>query len=207
MLLDQDKTRRNVRIVAVIAALAFVGALVPVLLISIFSGGPATALEQARELVKSHPKDPVAWDRLSRELSSTRRTSADDVEVVKAARTALTLTPANSAGVVVRTRALANALRSAGQSDAGLKTLSEFTKAHPKNPAGFRELGIYARNAGNNQLARLSFQQFLTLAPNNPDATFVQQQLAQLPGPDTGKSTGGTGTPSISSGGATPATP
>jgi predicted Zn-dependent protease len=205
MLLDQDKTRRRVKILAIVAALAFVGALVPVLAISIFSGGPATPLEQARDLVKERPKDAAAWDRLTRELGNVRKTSADDVEVIKAARTALTLTPAKSEDLVIRTRALANAQRSAGQSDAGLKTLSEYTKSHPKNAAGFRELGIYARDTGNNQLARLSFQQFLALAPNDVDATFVSQQLSQLPGPDTGASSGTA--PSISSGGATPATP
>ena len=205
MLLDQDKTRRRVKILAIVAAFAFVGALIPVLAITIFSGGPTTPLQQARDLVKSHPKDPVAWDRLSRELSSARKTSADDVEVVKAARTALKLTPAKSEELILRTRALANAQKATGASDAGLKTLSEFTKARPKDPAGFRELGIYARDAGNNQLARLSFQQFLTLAPNDPEAEFVSQQLSQLPGPDTGKSTGSS--PSISSGGVTPATP
>jgi hypothetical protein len=209
MLLDQDKTKRRVKILAIVASLAFVGALVPVLVFTIFSGGPSTPLEQARDRVKGSPKDPAAWDRLTRELANTRKTSADDLEVVKAAQTAVKLTPASDESLVTRTRTLANAQRAAGQGAAGLKTLSEYTKKHPKKAAGFRELGIYAREAGNNQLARLSFQQFLNLAPNDIDAPTIREQLAQLPGPDTGKASGAGASPapSVSSGGATPATP
>lgn len=190
MLLDQKRTRRNVKILAIVASLAFVGALIPILVISVINaGGPPSELSQARGNAKDHPKDPLAWERLAVEQARARTSRADDAVVIDARKKALDLTPKTAPERLDRTRALANAYRDGGKPEQGLAIMNNYTKARPTEAAGFRELGLYAVDIGNNPLARLSWQRFLDLAPNDPDASFIRQRLLQLPGPDTGKGT------------------
>jgi tetratricopeptide (TPR) repeat protein len=50
----------------------------------------------------------------------------------------------------------------------------------PDNAAAQRELGFAAVNAGDNETAATAFKRFLKLAPDDPEAPLIKQQLKQL---------------------------
>ena len=53
---------------------------------------------------------------------------------------------------------------------------------NPKNADAFLQLGQQAQEAGRTQLARLSYEAFLRLAPDDSNAAAVKERLTQLSG-------------------------
>ena len=58
--------------------------------------------------------------------------------------------------------------------------VQKYTAAHPKDAEALLQLGQLAQTAGRTSLARLSYQAFLNLAPDDPSADAVKAQLKQL---------------------------
>ena len=55
--------------------------------------------------------------------------------------------------------------------------LEHITKAKPQDPTGFLQLGQAAAAAGDSEKAIAAYEKFLELAPDDPNAEFVQSQL------------------------------
>ena len=185
MLLDQAKTKRNVKIVSIIAALAFVGGIIPILVKVIFFGGETTGianvLPAAIERTKKEPKNAEAWDELAIAYRDQANNRAGDLpSATKAAQTALALTPPNASTRYDRVFTLVQIYQRANNGKAALTVANRFTTVQPKNPDGFFTLGSVARDQGNTALARLSFERYLTLAPNGDLAPDVRTAIANL---------------------------
>lgn len=161
MLLDQKKTKRMVRIVSVIAAIGFAGALLPILvLVIIQSDNPAQTIDtqqqidDARALTKTRPRDAVAWHDLAQELIDADKAT----EAIAPARRAITLAPRD----FENTRILVDALTQGAQTEGALEELQKFTTRNPQNVDGFLALGNLAFTSGKYALAKLSYQAVLT---------------------------------------------
>jgi predicted Zn-dependent protease len=186
MLLDQKKTKRMVRIVSVIAALGFVGALLPFLVIVIVQGGGTSVAEQQRNeiadaqtLTRETPKDPVAWADLADKLTLAQRAS----EAVAPARRAVALAPRQFRYVQI----LVDALTQSAQTEQAVQELQKFTRREPRNAEAFLRLGDLALGTGKYALARLSFQTVIglegegTLLANQALQGLAQVEAAQNP--------------------------
>ena len=185
MLLDQAKTKRNVKIVSIIAALAFVGGIVPILVKVIFFGGETTGitnvLPAAIERTKKEPKNAEAWDELAIAYRDQANNRAGDLpNATKAAQTALSLTQPASPARYDRVITLVQIYQRANKGKEALAVANRFTTVQPKNAEGFFTLGSVARDQGNTTLARLSFERYLTLAPNGDLASDVRTAIQNL---------------------------
>jgi len=79
---------------------------------------------------------------------------------------------------------------SMGSPSVGPSSPASFTKAtaiyeqlaalHPKDPQTQLELGSIAQQSGNTATAIIAYKKFLRLAPNDPTAKLVRQQLKFL---------------------------
>ena len=58
--------------------------------------------------------------------------------------------------------------------------LERITKARPDEPTGYIQLGQALAAAGQNEKAVVAYEKFLELAPDDPNAEFVQSQLELL---------------------------
>ncbi|MBI2684118.1 MAG: tetratricopeptide repeat protein [Actinobacteria bacterium] len=182
MLLDERKTKRRVRIIAVIASLAFVGAIVPVLFVSLFSGSSTdSSVKAALEQTRKTPNDPAAYDGLAIAYASDTPTRESALNAVAAARKALALTPKRDARAQFdRVRTLVANLQTAGQNDQALAAANAFTRAQPKNADAFYLLGQTADQQSRSVLARLSYERFVALDPTSSIAQDVRARIAQL---------------------------
>ncbi len=70
----------------------------------------------------------------------------------------------------------------ASEQGAAVETLQGFTERNPRNAEAFLQLGQLAEQAGRTDLARLSYQRFLQLAPDDRLAEEVQARLQELSG-------------------------
>lgn len=207
MLLDEKKTKRNVKIVSVIAALAFAGGLIPIMIYVIFFGGgqedgTGQILKEAIAKTQSEPKNPDGWDDLAayyRDQANNR--TGDLPKATDAAKKALALTPEASPDKIARNETLVQILQTAGNGKQALNVANAFTNKHPNNPEGFFLLGSVARDEGNVPLARLSFERYLKLAPNGDLAEDVRAAVTNLNTQTT------PATPATPDAPATPATP
>ncbi len=66
------------------------------------------------------------------------------------------------------------------KTDDAIAVVQTFSAANPKNTDALLQLGQLAQTAGRTQLARLSYQTFLRLAPDDPSADAVRDQLKTL---------------------------
>lgn len=178
MLLDQRKTRRMAQIVAIIAAVGFVGIIFIVVGVLVFQGDSTPegdAVKLALEETRTRPKDPVAWD----ELANAQANVQNYPEAVKAAQTALDLRPrdANRLGNLVTFMSQAN------QNPQAFTLLERFTARNPTNAQGFLLLGDMAERLSKKNVAQLSYVTFLRLAPDSSLAPAVQQRLIELQRP------------------------
>ncbi|MEW6583114.1 MAG: tetratricopeptide repeat protein [Actinomycetota bacterium] len=184
MLLDQKRTKRWVRIFAVIASIGFVGALIPILVIVIFQGGGKSPEElrqeeiaQARAAAEANPRDAAAWDTLAQALLAD-----DPAAAVAPARRAARLTPRN----YDRVETLALALDGSGKTDVALKELQAFTARSPRNAEGFFLLGQLAEKLGRTALASLAYQAVVRLEPGGGSTSLeAQARLDALTGTPT----------------------
>jgi predicted Zn-dependent protease len=178
MLLDQRKTRRMAQIVAIIAAVGFVGIIFIVVGVLVFQGDSTPegdAVKLAMESTRNRPKDPVAWD----ELANAQANAQNYPEAVKAAQTALNLRPrdANRLGNLVTFMSQAN------QNPQAFTLLERFTARNPNNAQGFLLLGDMAERLSKKNVALLAYVTFLRLAPDSSLAPAVQQRLLELQQP------------------------
>lgn len=184
MLLDQKRTRRTVQIVAILTSLAFAGVIFVVLGLIFFGGGEATLADQqlddARERVAAEPRSPDAYE----ELASAYAGKEQFAQAIDAAERAVELAPKDFGRLQ---SLIALQLRpGVDQTDAAIAVLQEFTEANPRNAEAFLQLGQLAEQADATALARLSYQRFLQLAPDDPNAGEVAQRLQELSSPAQG---------------------
>lgn len=177
MLLDQKRTKRVVQIVAILTSIAFVGTIFIVMGIVLFGGGSSPEREQVdeqRAIVDDNPQSADAWQ----QLASAHIAAGDLQEAVVAARQAVELAPNSFRNVST----LVLALQQAGDEDAAVDALQDFTAANPRNSEAFLQLGVAASAIGRTAVARLAFQRYLQLEPDSARADFVRQQLQALGG-------------------------
>lgn len=177
MLLDQKRTRRLVQVVAILTSLAFAGVIFVVLGL-VFFGGDASpedqVLSDAKARVQAEPQSADAWE----ELASGYAGTGELPQAIIAARKAVQLAPRDYR----RLQTLVSLQVRATDTDAAIATVQKFTADNPRNADAFLQLGQLAEDAGRTDLARLSYQAFLRLEPDDPSAVAVKQRLAQLTG-------------------------
>jgi len=175
VLLDEKRTKRIVRIVAILTSIAFAGVGVVVIALVIFGGTP-TASEQlvkdARSRVKAEPDNPDAWNQLAAALQSGNKTA----EAVDAGKKAVQLAPKDFR----QTQVLVTIYAQAGRTDDALAALQQFTRRNPKEPQAFLQLGQLSQQAGKNDLARLSYQAYLGLNSDGATADAVRNAIKDL---------------------------
>ncbi len=178
VLLDQKRTKRTVQVVAILTSLAFGGVIIVVLGLIFFGGGSASPEDQllsdAKARVQQEPSNPDAWE----QLASAYRATDDLPQAVAAAEKALSFAP-NDFG---RVQVLISLQLDAGNSAGAIAALSDFTVRNPNNADAFLQLGQQAQEAGRTQLARLSYEAFLRLAPDDSNAAAVRERLKELAG-------------------------
>ena len=202
MLLDQKRTKRMVKIVSVIAALAFAGVIFVVLGVILAGGGSSSdgtgdLLKQAQERVQTEPKNPAAWEDLASQYASQQRLA----EAIPPAQRAVQLAPNDYS----RLQTLVSLLSQTNDHNQAVVVLQRFTARNPKNADAFIDLGIQAEAAKRTALAKLAYGSFLRLLPNDTRAPAVRDKLRQLNGG--APVGGGTTTSAAPAAPATPATP
>jgi tetratricopeptide (TPR) repeat protein len=186
VLLDQKRTKRMVQVVAIITSIAFAGVIFIVLGLILFGGGGNTVaddeLSDARALVEERPNDADAWERLS--AAQAAEEIGQTTEAVASARRAVELDPRSYR----RLQSLIALQIRTGDTEGAITSLQTYTAANPRRePEAFLQLGQIAEEAGRTQLAELSYQTFLRLAPDDTTAEEVRARLQAL-------RTGGTAT-------------
>ncbi len=162
MLLDQKRTKRMVKIVSTICAVAFVGVLPIVLIVIIFNGGGSD--NQNDDLVKAAEqrveKNPNDLDALV-ELASLYRSSGKPTEA--------TATVAKAVAIGPKDKDELNSLIGVLADDQGqaLKVAEKYTKDKPKDPEGWFAYAIQSERAQQILTARLAFQRTIQLAPKD----------------------------------------
>lgn len=191
MLLDQKRTKRIVQVVAILTSVAFAGVIFVVLGLIVFGGGGSTPqseqLDLARERVEEDPQNPDAYERLALAYVNT----GDFGEATAAAERAIALDP----GDYGRVQTLVRVRVQEGDTDAALATLQDYTRDNPEEAEPFLELAQRAEVAQRTDLARLSYQRFLALAPDSAQAEAARERLEALAMPETPGGAGGGGPP------------
>lgn len=202
MLLDQKKTKRRVRIISIVCAIAIIGALPVIGGVLIFGGGssgPNDALNQAvkdaEAKAQASPQDVTALVDLAIQYRAAERTQDAAATMQKA----VALGAKNSEELSTLITGLSDnpALQ--------LQVLQAYTKTHPKDGDAFFTYGSTAERVGQIVTARLAYQRALKLAaPGSLLAQNAKQALARAkatPVPTAPQATVTQTTP------ATPATP
>ena len=178
MLLDQKRTRRTVQVVAILTSLAFAGVIFVVLGLIFFGGGGESAedmlLDDAQARVESQPNDPDAYE----ELASAYAAKGEYPQAVDAAERAVALDPQDLGRVQVLVSLQLQSDNRAG----AVAALQEYTAANPDDADAFLQLGQQAEAAGRTPLARLAYQTFLRLEPQDTNADAVRERLRELAG-------------------------
>ena len=177
--MDQKKTKRMVRIVSLLAGIAFVGVL-PVVLIVIIAGGGDTTVDtspdariiEAQRATQATPRNAAAWDELAAAFYDAMRYE----ESARAGERAVRLAPKNDSFLTT----YLSALTADNQTDRAVTEAQRFTRANPENPEGFFLLGEAAQGAGRTALARLSYQQVINLDPGGIRVAEAEAALQQL---------------------------
>ena len=175
MLLDQKRTKRMVQIVAILTSAAFAGVIFVVLGLIVFGGGGQTVqgeqLDEARQRITTD-KSADAYD----DLAAAYAANDDFEQAIDAARMSVKLEPGN----FDRVEALVTLQIRAAQTGGAVTSLQEYTRDHRRNFEAFLLLGQLSEQAGRQDLARLSYQRFLQLAPDDARAEDVRDQLDEL---------------------------
>jgi predicted Zn-dependent protease len=178
VLLDQKRTKRIVQIVSVFAAIAFAGGGVLAIVFIFLGGGgsPSSGADQlvkdAKVLVDKNPRDADAWA----QLAGAYDTDQQPGPAVEAATRAVKLEPNDFS----RVQQLVGLQQRAGLTEEPVAALQAYTQRKPKDPDGFLLLGRFSSDAGKTVLARLAYETFLRLDPQNRNAPVVKEQLKQL---------------------------
>ena len=165
-----------VQIVAVLTSIAFGGVILVVLGLIFFGGGGSTLADQqlsdAKALVEEQPDSADAWEQLASGYAGVE----DFPQAITAAEKAVALDPRDFSrlqtlvSLQVRTKDTAGAIN----------TVQGYTARNPKNAQAFLQLAQLAEQDGRTQLARLSYQAFLELAPQDPNADAIRAKLKTL---------------------------
>lgn len=168
-----------VQVVAVFTAVAFAGVAFIVLAFVALGGGEnaqegsnAALVAEAQQDVDANPQDPDAWE----DLALAQATNGDFTEALESGRRAAELDP----GDFRRVETLVSLHTQSGNPDGAISALETYTQDNPENPDAFLQLGNLAQRAGRDTLARLSFERFLVLAPDDRNADGVRQQIENI---------------------------
>lgn len=166
-----------VQVGAVVTSIAFVGIFPVILFFIVFGGGGSGGghndlVGPAEELVAERPQDPEAWE----ELASAHAAGQNFDEAIEAEQMAVELDPKN----FDRVSTLVGFHIQTNNPAAAVEAVQSYTQANPKDADAFLTLGQLAANVGRFPLARLSYQRFLRLSPDSPDAPAVRQAIEQL---------------------------
>ena len=176
MLLDQKRTRRTVQIVAILTSFAFAGVIFVVLGLIFFGGGGQTIADEqlstAQALVEKEPRSADAFEQLASAYAGTEQF---DVAIV-AAKRAIALDPGDFRRLQTLIALQVRQNKSAG----AIAALQAYTAKNPKNAEAFVQLAQLAEDGGRTALARLSYQAFLRLAPDDPNADAIRTRLKAL---------------------------
>jgi len=176
VLLDQKRTKRMVQIVAILTSLAFGGVILVVMGLIFFGGGGQTQadvlLAEARERVEQEPRSADAWEQLASAFAGTEEFD----QAIEAAERSVELEPDNFR----RLQTLVSLQVRQNDTEGAIAALQGFTTRNSDNGEAFLQLGQLAEEAGRTPLARLSYQAFLRLEPDDPNADFIQQRLDDL---------------------------
>ena len=176
MLLDQKRTKRTVQIVAILTSIAFAGVIFVVLGLILFGGGGESAedqlLSEAQARVETEPRNPDAWE----QLASAYRAKEEYPQAIDAAERALELAPDDFSRVQV----LVQLQLDTNNPDGAIDALQDYTARNPEDADAFLQLGQQAETAGREPLARLAYQAFLRIAPDDPNAEAVRERLQEL---------------------------
>jgi len=175
MLLDQQHTKRMVKLVAIICALGFVGVLPIVLGLLLFgdndASGQTELIKEAEQKVAANPGDSAALVELAtRYRSADRNRDAEatlDKAVAAGAKNYNELTP------------LVAALADTPQKQ--LTVLETYTKARPKDAEGWLLYGTIAEQNNQTVKARLAFGRALQNAPpSSPTRASAQAGIQRV---------------------------
>lgn len=168
-----------VQVTAVLTSLAFAGVIFVVLGLIFFGGGGNTVADQqlseAKALVEREPKNPDAWEQLASAYSGTEQLD----EAVTAGRRAAALDPKSFR----RLQTLISLQVRQNNTAGAIATVQAYTAKFPDNAEAFVQLAQLAENDGKTALARLSYQTFLRLAPDDPNADAIRERLKTLNAP------------------------
>jgi Flp pilus assembly protein TadD len=152
VLLDQKRTKRMVKIVSIICAVAFVGVLPVVLGLVVFGGGSSHGndqlIEEAEARVEAAPTDIQALV----DLAAQYRASGRDQDATTTIQRAIAVGPADGEDL----QALVSGL--SGNAGQQLQVLETYTKANPNDAEAFFTYGQTAEAAGQLLTARLAYQ-------------------------------------------------
>jgi tetratricopeptide (TPR) repeat protein len=201
VLLDQKRTKRMVKIVSIVAAIAFAGVIFVVLGVIVFGGGgggngAGDQLKAAQQLVQQNPRSAAAWTDLAAQYQAQGQTA----QAIDAAQHAVSLAPNNYSGV----QSLVALLSNSNQHAQAVVVLQRYTAKNATNADAFLTLGLEAERASRKKLAQLAYGRFLELAPQDANAPFVRDKLKTLGGGGTPTRATTTAAPTTTS---TPATP
>ena len=165
-----------VQIVAVLTSIAFGGVILVVLGLIFFGGGGSTLADQqlsdAKALVEAQPDSADAWEQLASGYAGTE----DFPQAITAAEKAVALDPRDFSRLQTLVSLQVRTKDTAGAID----TVQGYTARNPRNAQAFLQLAQLAEQDGRTQLARLSYQAFLDLAPQDPNADAIRAKLKTL---------------------------
>ena len=147
------------------------------------------SVAEARKATEENPNDPQAW----RDLSTALQTQGATANAISALNRYVKLRPKDSDGLrelgalylaqAVKRQQTPKLARSAQASfEQAAATYRRIVALRPKLPSVRLELGQAAEQAGDRVTAIAAYTAFLRLAPDDPNASIVRQQLKQLSG-------------------------
>lgn len=175
MLLDEKRTKRIARIVAIFTALAFVSGGAVIALVSIFGSGSSsnsTLISDAQSEVKASPKSVSAWD----DLASAYQTANQSTKAIDAAERAQKLDPADQTSAF----ALVTLYTNAGNYADAISVLKRYTAHNPTDPDGYLTLGEVSDQIGDAAEATTAYKKYLAIAPAGVTTTDVRSHLPEL---------------------------
>jgi predicted Zn-dependent protease len=170
VLLDQQRTRKITRVVAIIMVIGLVGVLPIMLGVIIFGDSgqgatPSTLIQDAEAKVAKNPKDIASLVALAAQYKNAGRNKDAEDTLEKAAD----IGPKN----VTELRMLFGGYAADTAKQTAIVTA--FTKSHPKDADGWMLAGTTSAAAGDTLGARLAYQRVIALA----GATSVLGKSAQ----------------------------
>jgi cytochrome c-type biogenesis protein CcmH/NrfG len=175
VLLDEKRTKRLARIMAVFTALAFVGGGIVLILVSAF-GSPSSSsgqlISDAQAAVKSTPNNVQAWDQLATAYQAASKNS----QAITAAQHATALDPADKTSAFT----LVALYSTTGQYTQAINVMKTYTAKVPSDPDGWGQLGQFADDAGEAALAYTAYAKYIQLAPPGATPNAVKAHLPAL---------------------------